>query len=151
MNKLDYIDMQLEGNATLMEIFERMGAMEFQSELDSSEQSVANSGMKTTSVRLPPFLLEALDAVNKRFEVSRQDAFIYMVNDYISNAVANYAVGRVKAMVDNGVKIENIRVLLQEEYEAIINSMPCDDLTKKDITRISYSHFVVYQNELSEH
>lgn len=148
MNKLDYIDMQLEGNGTLKEIFERMGALEFQSELESAEQAVATSELKTTSVRLSPSLLDSLDAVNKRFEVTRQDAFTYMVADYIANSVSNYVFGRVKSMADNGVQCDNPMALYSEEFEALIISMPCDDDTKENIKRLAYSHAVNYMNDL---
>lgn len=148
MNKLDYIDMQLDGNGTLQEIFERLGALEFQSELENSDNSTT-SEMKTTSVRLPPNLLDSLDAVNKRFGITRQDAFIYMVSDYIAVSVANYAYGRVMSMMDNGVKFEdnNPFAIYNDEYEELLTSMPCNDDVKANIRRLAYSHFISYMEK----
>lgn len=147
MNKLDYIDMQLEGNGTLQEIFERMGAYEFQTELENAEAVTTNAELKTTSVRLSPSLLDSLDAVNKRFEITRQDAFTYMVAEYIASSVANYAFGRVKSMIDNGVKGEPME-LYREEWEALITSLPCDDATKTEVRRLSHSHAIFYLKDI---
>ena len=50
-----------------------------QSELGNDQSDV---DMKATSVRLPVTLLNSYDAVLKRFELSRQDTFAYMVHDF---------------------------------------------------------------------
>lgn len=150
MNKLDYIDMQLDGDGTLQEIFERMGALEFQSELENSQESLTSSEMKTTSVRLPPILLDSLDAVNKRFGITRQDAFIYMVSDYIANSVANYVYGRVKSMMANGLQFDdnNPMSIYSDEFDALIESMPCNDETKARIRNLAHSHAIAYMQDL---
>lgn len=145
MNKLDYIDMKLEGNGTLPDIFEELGKVDFSEEMQSQVNSdQSDVDMKATSVRLPVTLLASYDAVLKRFELSRQDTFAYMVHDFIAQSISSYVYGRIKQMMDSGVDFndKNFFQIHLDEYEAFIDSLPCSDDIKERIGAISYSQVI---------
>ena len=142
MNKLDYIDMKLEGDGTLPDIFQELGKVDFSEEMQSqmtSDQSDVD--MKATSVRLPVTLLNSYDAVLKRFELSRQDTFAYMVHDFIAQSISSYVQGRVNQMIDSGVQFndDNIYKLHLDEFSSFIDSIPASDEIKERINHMAYS------------
>lgn len=145
MNKLDYIDMQLNGEGTLPDIFEELGKIDFSEEMQSqlgNDQSDVD--MKATSVRLPFTLLNSYDAVLKRFELSRQDTFAYMVHDFIAHSISSYVHGRVNQMIASGVDVneKNFFQIHFDEYEAFLDSLPCSDEIKERIGSISHSQVI---------
>ena len=137
MNKLDYIDMNLEGEGSLADIFKELGRLDTEDELEESLPSSTDNNMKATSVRLPVSLLESYDVVLKRFSLSRQDTFAYMVHDFIATSISGYIDGRVTQMVKSGVITDSLHTLVWEEYQALIESLPCDDDIKARIGSIS--------------
>lgn len=145
MNKLDYIDMKLEGNGTLPDIFQELGKVDFSEEMQSQiNNDQSDVDMKATSVRLPVNLLSSYDAVLKRFELSRQDTFAYMVHDFIAHSISSYVYGRVKQMIASGVDVneKNFFQIHFDEYEAFLDSLPCSDEIKERIGSISYSQVI---------
>ena len=61
MNKLDYIDMKLDGEGTLPDIFKELGKVDFSEEMQSElSNDQSDVDMKATSVRLPVTLLNVL-------------------------------------------------------------------------------------------
>lgn len=145
MNKLDYIDMQLDGEGTLPDIFEELGKIDFSEEMQSelgNDQSDVD--MKATSVRLPVTLLNSYDAVLKRFELSRQDTFAYMVHDFIAHSISSYVQGRVKQMVDSGLKFDdaNIYKVHLDEFSSFIDSIQASDEVKDRIKNIAHTQIM---------
>jgi hypothetical protein len=138
MNKLDYIDMTLEGEGTLSSIFHEMGRIEVSDEIERSSPD-SNTEMKATTVRLPVELLESYDVILKRFGLTRQDTFAYMVHDFIGTAVSSYASGRVKQMVDSGVVFNDLTIqqVVKDEFESVLDSLPCSDSIKDKVRSIS--------------
>ena len=100
--------------------------------------------MKATSVRLPVTLLNSYDAVLKRFELSRQDTFAYMVHDFIAHSISSYVHGRVNQMIASGVDVneKNFFQIHFDEYEAFLDSLPCSDEIKERIGSISHSQVI---------
>ena len=141
MNKLDYLDMKLEGEGSISDLFKEMGSVDISEEFDSSaSDDVSNVEMKATSVRLPVTLLDTYDAVLKKFGLSRQDTFSYMVHDFISKSVTSYVEGRVQYILDNQISVkgcDTTQQLIQHEYDAFIESIPASDEVKKRIYSIS--------------
>jgi hypothetical protein len=144
MNKLDYIDMKLDGNGTLPDIFKELGKIDFSEEISELSNDNSDVEMKATSVRLPVSLLNSYDAVLKRFEVSRQDTFAYMVHDFIAQSISSYVQGRVKQMIDSGIKFDdgNLHKAHLDEYSSFIDSIPASDEVKGHIKHIAYTQIM---------
>lgn len=139
MNKLDYLDMRLEGG-NLFEIFQELGRLEVEEEVKQSD-STSDVEMKATTIRLPVELLEAYDVVLKRFGLTRQDTFAYMVSDFISTSISGYVEGTVKQLLDIGVEIpdKNLHKFYYEQYETILNSMSCSKEVQERLGMISHN------------
>lgn len=138
MNKLDYIDMTLDGEGTISNIFREMGRLEVSDEIEQSSPE-SNVEMKATTVRLPVELLEAYDVVLKRFGLTRQDTFAYMVSDFIATSISSYASGRVQEKVDNGLVFNDssIQKVVWDEWESVLAGLPCSDEVKDKVRSIS--------------
>lgn len=139
MNKLDYIDMNLQGEGSLEDIFKELGRLDIEDELQESSSNSPVIDMKATTVRLPVSLLESYDVVLKRFALTRQDTFAYMVSDFIAISISGYIDGRISQMVKSGVVTDSLYTLVWDEYQLLINSLPCDDAIKARISSISDS------------
>jgi len=129
MNKLDYIDaLNFDGNGTISDIFQELGRMEAPTQQFLPDDQQIEVELKATTVRVPVDLLGAFDATLTHFKLSRQDAFAYMLYQFISDSVSGYCFGQSN-MGNQEASLDAALV----NFDDFINSMPKEHQDKIQI------------------
>lgn len=118
MNKLDYLDaLNFNGKGSINDIFEQLGRIDAPTRQFTSEDNDNTVELKATTVRVPVDLLGAFDATLSHFQLTRQDAFAYMLHQFIADSISGYCFGKS----DTG----------EQEHECISQAvMNFDELTE---------------------
>lgn len=94
-NKLKYIQAyELEGQAPLSDAFAALGRSDSNENDDTfTKEHKYDAPLRTTSIRVNAQLLEAFDAVAKRFDLTRNDAMTLAMETFFDASINGYAYG----------------------------------------------------------
>jgi hypothetical protein len=131
LSKIDAIEAtHMKGEASLTDVFAELA----KSDLNEEYEDLSNkSETKVTSLRLNVDLLDALDGVSKRFNLSRTEAFNLAVHAFFDVSINGYALGSIDHYTNQGVAPFDAFTLSRDE---LINSLDCSE-TAKEVVRTS--------------
>lgn len=128
-DKLNFINaIELEGSAPLSDVFAQLGRNDQKQDYRPFGNDPDYKELKTTSVRLDVVTLEALDAISKRFDLSRTEAFQFAVQTFFDACINGYAYGIADVTSeDNKVKV------YIDARENLIKSLECSVSAQHEI------------------
>lgn len=131
LSKIDAIEAtHMKGEASLTDVFAELA----KSDLNEEYEDLSNkSETKVTSLRLNVDLLDALDGVSKRFNLTRTEAFNLAVHAFFDVSVNGYALGSIDHYTQQGVAPSDAFNLSREE---LIEGLDCSE-TAKEVVRNS--------------
>lgn len=136
MNRLEEADIHLGGKGSVFDMLCELGNADAQYEMfEKQEEQREVESLKTTSVRMSENQLNALDAICKALNFTRQDAIRYAVGQFIGDAVAGYAIGRASAFAQND------ETFAGKELTAFINGLGLDDNARKYVSNLATEVF----------
>lgn len=145
--KLDYLgSVELKGEGVLFDMFAALARREIGESNHTFVSDNESPEMKTTSIRMDEMLLASLDAVAKRFELSRNEAFEYAVDCFINDAINGYALGA--SHVNCNYKDFGTSDRLYDESVELIASLDCDTNIKNYITSITHNGLIKKMDEI---
>ncbi len=144
--------LESEENEALFDIFVALAHKESKKSdqdfiQDTIEDNENEIEMKTTSISMEEPLLASLDVVAKRFDLSRDEALLYAVESFISDAINGYALGLSKYK-PNKNDLKPLSVRFFEEQENLIANLDCDDDIQTYITWTTHNKFIKKMKEL---
>lgn len=121
--KLTYIDaIELEGAAPLADVFAALGRSDSNEDDDTFTKEDKYVELRTTSIRVSSKLLEAFDAVAKRFDLTRTDAFTLAMHTFLDASVNGYAYGCAESSPEDDNRVK----AFLNAREELINALECD-------------------------
>lgn len=136
MNRLDeaLINAHKDGNTSLINVFSHLAKNDRQNE--KLYEYLCEKNLKTTTVRLPVDVIDALDALvsDDGMSLSRQDAISFAVSDFIGAATAGYVHGLVSSSEKS----------FQDVLNDFVDSLRCSDETKEFIKSRASNHLSEY-------
>lgn len=139
MNKLDYVDaLNFNGAGSIEDIFEQLGRIDAPTRQFTTDESHNAVELKATTVRVPVDLLGAFDATLNHFQLTRQDAFAYMLHQFIADSISGYCFGKSDigepehACIDQAVmNFEELIESIPEDHRAMVRSTAAHALNMK--------------------
>lgn len=142
MNKLEKIQIDACHSLSIAEIFERLGEIEAEAEIENNSNFIKNENLKTTSVRLPEDIILIMDAVASSFGMSRNSFIDYAVCHFIADSISNYSIGQAKVFtppVSAGISFEENA---HEHFKAFIDFLPLTDELRSKTYQICKRNFL---------
>ena len=137
--KLNYIAaIELEGAAPLTDVFAALGRSDSNADDDTFTKEDKYVNLRTTSIRVSSQLLEGFDAVAKRFDLSRTDAFTLAMHTFLDASVNGYIYGCTQAQSDSD---DAVKVFL-DAREAFIKALDCDEGGKHEVRSSTHNDAV---------
>lgn len=127
MNKFDEIQINAGYPMSVAEIFERLGEIEAEAEIEDNSNFGKNENLKTTSVRLSEDMLLIMDAVASSFGMSRNSLIGYAVGQFIADSISNYAIGQSRVLTPPTSAGLSYEENAHEHFKAFINHLPLTD------------------------
>lgn len=123
-DKLRYIQAyELEGEAPLSDAFAALGRSDSSENDDTfTKEHKYDAPLRTTSIRVNAQLLEAFDAVAKRFDFTRNDAMALAMETFFDASINGYAYGCAQTTPEDG---NAVKAFLDARSE-VIKSLECD-------------------------
>lgn len=135
MNRLEQARIDCEGKGSIFDMLKDLGNSDAQVEMyQHQEEQREAEALKTTSVRMTEVQLNALDAVCKALNFTRQDAMRFAVSEFIGQALAGYAIGRASAFGGD----ENFA---GKELTSLIDELRLDDNARKYVSNLATEVF----------
>lgn len=139
MNKLDYVDaLNFNGTGSINDIFEQLGRLDAPTRQFASDENHSAVELKATTVRVPVDLLGAFDATLSHFQLSRQDAFAYMLHQFIADSISGYCFGKsdigepINICIDQAImNFDQLMETIPEEHRDMVRSIAANALNKK--------------------
>lgn len=139
MNKLDYVDaLNFNGAGSIEDIFEQLGRIDAPTRQFTTDESHNAVELKATTVRVPVDLLGAFDATLNHFQLTRQDAFAYMLHQFIADSISGYCFGKSTAgateqecLDQTSVNFDEIMETIPEENRAMVRRIAAHALNMK--------------------
>lgn len=122
---------------SVFDFVSNLGREHAQMEINQDQIEQKDDGLKTTSIRMSPTQLTALDSVCRGLGISRNQAMQLAVRQFIGDAVAGYAIGRASAYADGDEKVAG------QEMTAFLDGLNLDSDTRKYIADLATDVFVV--------
>lgn len=145
--RLDYLEVvELGGEAVISDIFAALARKDNQENEQRFAPVEEQVEMRTTSLRMDAPTLAAFDAVARRFELSRNEAFSYAVHSFISDAINGYALGSAESQPKDD---RNLLEVFSDERDELIMRLDCDIDTQDNIKEITKNDFVKKLKELA--
>lgn len=137
-DKLNFIQaIELEGSAPLGDVFAQLARNDQKQDYRPMANDPDYPELKTTSVRLSVVMLEALDALSKRFDLSRTDAFHLAIQTLFDASVNGYAYG----VADVSTVGDKVQVYL-DAREDLITSLECSVSAQHEIRSSTHNDAV---------
>nr|WP_181717080.1 hypothetical protein [Psychrobacter sp.]QJS05445.1 hypothetical protein [Psychrobacter sp.] len=131
LNKFETIEAtHMKGEGSLTDVFTALAKIDSNEEF---EELSSKSETKVTSLRLNVDLLDALDGVSKRFNLTRTEAFNLAVHSFFDVSINGYALGSIDHYIQQGVAPFDAFHLSREE---LIEGLDCSE-TAKEVVRNS--------------
>ena len=131
INKFETIEAtHMKGEASLTDVFAALAKVNMN---ENYEELTDKAETKVTSVRLNIHLLDALDGVAKRFNLTRTEAFNLAVHAFFDASINGYALGSIDHYIEQGVAPVDAFNLSREE---LIEGLDCSE-TAKEVVRTS--------------
>ena len=131
LNKFETIEAtHMKGEASLTDVFTALAKIDLKEDF---EELTDKAETKVTSVRLNVNLLDALDGVSKRFNLTRTEAFNLAVHSFFDVSINGYALGSIDHYMEQGVHPIDAFNLSREE---LIDGLDCSE-TAKEVVRTS--------------
>lgn len=141
MNKFDEIQINAGYPMSVAEIFERLGEIEAEAEIEENSISAKNENLKTTSVRLSEDMILIMDAVASSFGMSRNSLIGYAVGQFIADSVSNYAIGQSKVLTSPNSDVMVYGENAHEHFRAFINHLPLTDELRSKVYQMCKHDF----------
>jgi len=134
-DKLNFINaIELEGSAPLGDVFAQLGRNDQKQDYRPFGNDPDHRELKTTSVRLNTVTLEALDAISKRFDLSRTEAFEFAVQTFFDACINGYAYG----VADVSSEENQMKVYI-DARENLIKSLECSVSAQHEIRSSTFN------------
>lgn len=128
-DKLQFIDaIELQGEAPTSDVFAQLGRNDQNEDYRPMKGHQDYPELKTTSVRLSVVMLEALDALSKRFDLSRTDAFHLAIHTFFDATVNGYTLG-----VADSTPTDNKFAAFFDARKNFISELDCGTNAKHEI------------------
>lgn len=139
MNKLDYVDaLNFNGAGSIEDIFEQLGRIGASMRQFTTDESHNAVELKATTVRVPVDLLGAFDATLNHFQLTRQDAFAYMLHQFIADSISGYCFGKSDigepehVCIDQAVmNFDELMESIPDDHRAMVRSIAAHALNMK--------------------
>lgn len=139
MNKLDYVDaLNFNGTGSIEDIFEQLGRIDAPTRQFTGDESHNAVELKATTVRVPVDLLGAFDATLNHFQLTRQDAFAYMLHQFIADSISGYCFGKSDTCepehecIDQAItNFDELIKSIPDEHRAMVRSIAAHALNMK--------------------
>lgn len=139
MNKLDYVDaLNFNGTGSINDIFEQLGRIDAPTRQFTSDENHNTVELKATTVRVPVDLLGAFDATLSHFQLTRQDAFAYMLHQFIADSVSGYCFGKSavggtdhECLDQAAINFDELMESIPDEHRAMVRSIAAHALNMK--------------------
>lgn len=126
LNKFETIEAtHMKGEASLTDVFTALAKVDMN---EDYEELTDKAETKVTSVRLNINLLDALDGVAKRFNLTRTEAFNLAVHSFFDVSINGYALGSIEHYEYQGVSPFDAFNLSREE---LIEGLDCSEAAKE--------------------
>lgn len=141
MNKFDEIQINAGCPMSVAELFERLGEIEAEAEIEDNSNFGKNENLKTTSVRLSEDMLLIMDAVASSFGMSRNSLIGYAVGQFIADSISNYAIGQSKVLTPPASAGMAYEENAHEHFRAFINHLPLTDELRSQVYKMCKHDF----------
>lgn len=126
LNKFETIEAtHMKGEGSLTDVFAALAKIDMNEDF---EELTDKAETKVTSVRLNINLLDALDGVAKRFNLTRTEAFNLAVHSFFDVSINGYALGSIDHYTHQGVAPIDAFNLSREE---LIEGLDCSEAAKE--------------------
>lgn len=136
--KLNFIDaIELQGEMPLTDVFAQLARNDQNEDYSPMKGDPDYPELKTTSVRLSVVMLEALDALSKRFDLSRTEAFHLAIHTFFDASVNGYAYG-VADVSNDGDRFG----AFFDARKSFINALECGNQAQHEIESSTHNDAV---------